>query len=183
MTAQTTFIIAAAVLVIAVLGILLPPLWRAPKDLKEHANKNTRSDDQRQANLAIFRQQLAELERDLSNGALAAADFEQARSELQRRLLDEVNVSADDEARPAGAPRHGPGARKTALALLVALPLAAGSAYVVLGQPQALVPAQSRTPAQERVSTPEIDALLVNLVEKLKKNPDDGKGWVMLARS
>jgi cytochrome c-type biogenesis protein CcmH len=108
---MTAFILVAALLVIAVLAILLPPLWRSPGP--------SSSADQREANLAIFRDQLGELERDRDAGSLAAADFEQARSELQRRLLDEAAVAIG---RRAPAPRA---AARTAMALTPSLlPLA-----------------------------------------------------------
>jgi cytochrome c-type biogenesis protein CcmH len=163
MTSPTLFIVAAALLVTAVLAIMLPTLWRAPRP--------SSAVDRRQANLAIFRDQLAELERDLREGLLAPADFEQARSELQRRLLDEVV--------PEGAPQARTGARKTALALLVAIPLAASAGYALLGNPQALDPLRT----QARVSPQQIEEMLGKLADRLKSNPDDSKGWVMLARS
>ena len=161
MTSQTLFILAAALLVLITLSILLPPLWRAPR--KDHTV------DRQAANVAIFRQQLAELERDCDAGTLAPADFEQAKTELQRRLLEEAD--------PQAAPREKAGGRKTAFALLVALPLAAGAAYLALGQPQAL------SPAQARVSPQQIDAMLAKLADRLRENPADSKGWIILARS
>ena len=161
---MTVFIVAAALLVIAVVAILVLPLWRAPKA--------SRGADQRQFNLAIFRDQLAELERDRNDGVLAEADFEQAKSELQRRLLEEVQP--DTVASPEGA-----GSRKTALALLVALPLLAIAGYALLGNPRALDPMQT----QAKVSPQQFEEMLGKLVDRLQKNPDDAKGWAMLARS
>ncbi|MBV5277110.1 c-type cytochrome biogenesis protein CcmI, partial [bacterium] len=164
MTPILVFTALAALLVVTVVAILLRPLWRAPKV--------TPAADRQQVNLAIFRDQLAELERDRNDGTLAAADFEQAKSELQRRLLEEAQPEASETARETGS-------RKTALALLVSIPLLATAGYTLLGNPRALDPMQTQT----RVSEQQIEDMLVKLVEKLKKNPDDAKGWVMLARS
>ena len=161
---MTAFIVAAALLLVAVLAIVLPPLWRA--------SRTSGSVERSEANLAIFRDQLAELERERHDGSLAEADFAQARAELQRRLLDEVETAA-------AAPPQGSGSRTTALALLVLLPLAAAAGYALLGTPRALDPLQR----QARMAPQQIEELLAGLVEKLKKNPDDAKGWVMLARS
>ncbi len=166
MTPQMTFILAATLLLLVVLAILLPPLWRAPKPKS--------AVDRQQANLEIFRAQLGELERDRSQGLLGDDDFEQARSELQRRLLDEVQPDGPDI-----APRETRGGRKTALALLIAIPLAAASGYAVLGQPQGLDALQTKA----RVTPQELETMLVRLADRLKTNPDDTKGWVMLARS
>ena len=167
MNSMTLFIIAAALLVVAVVAILVFPLWRAPKV--------SSAADQRQFNLAIFRDQMTELERDRNDGTLAEADFEQAKAELQRRLLEEVPPETDSAANT----RAGQSSRKTALALLVSIPLLATAGYTLLGNPRALDPLQTQT----KVSSQQIDEMLAKLVDKLKKNPDDAKGWVMLARS
>ncbi|EXI77508.1 MAG: Formate-dependent nitrite reductase complex subunit NrfG [Candidatus Accumulibacter appositus] len=161
---MTSFILFAALLVIAVVALLLPPLLRAPRP--------SGGADQREANLAIFRDQLAEIERERDNGSLAEADFEQANNELQRRLLEEVqpDARAQHETRPG---------RKTALALLLVLPLAAAGGYALLGNQAALDPLQR----QARITPQQIEGMVNGLVEKLKENPDDSKGWLMLARS
>jgi cytochrome c-type biogenesis protein CcmH len=88
-------------------------------------------------------------------------------------LLEEVPVAASEPAARAS------GGRKTALALLVAVPLAAAAGYMVLGQPQAIDPVNT----QAHVSAQQIDAMLAKLVDRLKANPDDAKGWIILARS
>ena len=165
---MTGFIIVAALLVVTVLAILLPPLlptlWRTPR--------SSGAADRGAANLAIFRDQIRELERERHDGLLSEADFAQSRNELQRRLLDEVQPST-------AALTDAPGGRKTALALLVIIPLAAAAGYALLGNPRALDPLQR----QARLAPEQIEAMVAGLVEKLRKNPDDAKGWVMLARS
>ena len=167
MSAATGFLLAAGVLLLAVLAILLRPLLRK--------NAATSAIDRRQANLAILRDELRELERSRDEGSLNESDFEQARRELQRRLLEEV----EPVNQPARAAAPVSGGRRTALALLIAIPLAAAAGYAALGTPQGLEPAHT----QARMSPQEIDALLQRLVDRLKANPDDMQGWVMLARS
>src|SRR5574343_441464 len=102
---------------------------------------------------AIFRDQLNELAAEKAEGSLADADFEQARSELQRRLLEEV-----DNTEAAAATSHGP-SRKTAIALLLLLPILALLGYGMLGNPRALDPTQT-------VAPPPMTA------EKVNDNPD-----------
>ena len=165
MTPFSGFVLVAVLLLIVVLAIVVRPLWRTATCVSPTAA------DRRAANLAIYRDQLAELERDRDDGALAETDFVAARSELQRRLLDDAH---DD----AIVVRQG-GGRKAAFLLLAALPLLSIAGYLVLGRPQALDPANT----QPRMSAQQIDSMLVQLEEKLKANPDDLKGWVMLARS
>lgn len=165
MTPFSGFVLVAVLLLIVVLAIVVRPLWRTATCVSPTAA------DRRAANLAIYRDQLAELERDRDDGALAETDFVAARSELQRRLLDDAH---DD----AIVVRQG-GGRKAAFLLLAALPLLSIAGYLVLGRPQALDPANT----QPRMTAQQIDSMLVQLEEKLKANPDDLKGWVMLARS
>ena len=166
MATTTFFMLAAVALLAIVLAILLPPLWRVPKP--------SSTLDRREANLDIYRSQLTDLERDHQEGALAEADFAQARTELQRRMLDELE---NDNTAPAPIARGG---RKTALALLVALPLAAVAGYVALGKPQALEPAAH---TQAAMASAEIEEMLGKLASRLKENPQDTKGWIILARS
>ncbi len=161
---MTAFLIAAALLVAAVIALLLPPLLRTPR--------SSGRTDQSEANLAILRDQLAELERERRDGSLAEADFTQAKSELQRRLLEEMPA-------PTALTTADGGGRRTALALLVLIPLAAAAGYALLGDPRALDPLQR----QARIAPAQIESMLDGLVDKLQKNPDDPQGWVMLARS
>ena len=169
MTPFSGFVLVAVLLLVVVLAIILRPLLRGTSGDAPSAA------DRRAANLAIYRDQLAELERDRAEGSLAEPDFVAARGELQRRLLD--------EAQPDGVAHHGVvhqgGGRKAAYVVLLALPLLSIAGYLALGRPQALDPANS----QPRMSEQQIDSMLVQLEEKLKARPDDTKGWVMLARS
>ena len=164
------FALFAVLLIVAVSAFLLPPLWLGPRALKNKA-------DRKETNLAIFRDQLAELAREKNEGTLADADFDQARHELQRRLLEEVEPAAGDGATFV---TQGP-SRKTAIAILILLPILGLVGYGVLGNPKALDPMQTAAPQQ---MTPEkINDMVSSLAEKLKANPDDTQGWLMLARS
>lgn len=168
---MTQFAIYATLLIVVVAAFILPPLWlglRAPRPKAER----------KEANLAIFRDQLRELEAEKSEGMLAAADFEQARRELQRRLLEEVEP---DTAVPQAAPASHAPSRKTAIAILLLLPVLALLGYGMLGRPQALDPMQ--TAARPKMSPEQINAMVAKLAERMQANPDDMQGWLMLARS
>ncbi|NJA89251.1 c-type cytochrome biogenesis protein CcmI [Rhodocyclus tenuis] len=164
---MTEFILLAAALLVAVLLILAIPLLRPRQRAASDAS------DRRSANLAILRDQLADLEQERSEGTLSAADFEQARSELQRRLLDETGTEE--------APTAAAGGRKTALAILLAVPIATAAGYALLGEPRALDP-QLTQPAS-RAGEQQVQALVETLAARLKDKPDDADGWVTLARS
>ena len=166
---MTQFALFATLLVVVTAAFILPPLWLGLRRPKEKA-------DRKAANLAIFRDQLAELEREKADGSLLAADFEQARQELQKRLLEEV----DDASAAAVAASHAP-SRALAVGLLLLVPLTALVGYTVLGNPSALDPA--RTTAAPKMTPEQIDAMVAKLAERMQANPDDMQGWLMLARS
>lgn len=164
---MTPFLALAALLIVVTAVLLAVPLLRRPKSADTGSERDA-------ANLAIFRDQLAELEHERSEDSLTAADFEQAKTELQRRLLEEVKpaVPAGKEAAPS---------RKMALLVVVLVPLLGLAGYAHLGTPEALDPARTRP--EHRVTAGEIENMVERLAQRLQQNPDDAKGWVMLARS
>ena len=170
MTGTTGFVLFAALIVVLAVALLLPPLLRQ--------RKATTDTERREANLAIFRDQLGELERERDEASLSPEDFEQAQRELQRRLLEETQPEAAPAAEPALSPAAS---RKTALALLVLIPVAAALGYAALGTPRGLDPMQTQAPTN--VTPEQMQDMVGTLAEKLKQNPDDANGWVMLARS
>lgn len=132
-----------------------------------------------QLNTAIYRDQLAELERDRSAGTLSQADYEQAQAELQRRMLEDA----------AGEPAPGnQGAKAAAAPAGRALPVALGAflliggaiGYMALGNPLAINP-----PAQDghNVGDAEIERMVADMAARLEKEPENFQGWAMLARS
>ena len=166
---MTQFVIYATLLIVVVAAFLLPPLWLG---LRRNETKASR----KEANLAVFRDQLSELERERTEGTLADADFDQARRELQRRLLEEVAPEAEE----AGKATYGP-SRKMAIVLLLLLSVLALAAYGILGNPKALDPAQ--TAAAPKMTAEQISGMVARLAERMQANPDDMQGWLMLARS
>ncbi|MBI5260310.1 MAG: c-type cytochrome biogenesis protein CcmI [Bradyrhizobium sp.] len=124
---------------------------------------------------AVYKDQLAEIERDLAAGLIAAAEAEAARVEIGRRLL----ASAGSE--PTPVMRSNLWWRRAVAAFaLVGLPLIALAVYFPLGSPQL-----RDFPLAERTKTPDVKQPLENLVaqveQHLEKNPTDGRGWNVLA--
>ncbi|MGH8711441.1 MAG: c-type cytochrome biogenesis protein CcmI [Burkholderiales bacterium] len=126
------------------------------------------------ANVAIYRDQLREIEADLRAGSLSAELYEQARCEIEARLLEDL--SAPDSAPVKRQKWHG-----AAIALALAIPICAVGLYFIVGNPQALVPANADT--SHGLNAQQMQAMVDRLAERLKANPDDGQGWVMLGRS
>ncbi len=162
---MTPFWISTGLLTLLVLALLCWPLLR---------RRSGDGASRRAINTAIYRDQLADLERDLASGTLSQADYAGAREEIERRVLEDV---AADTAPTDTAPRRLP---RTALALAVTLPLAAALLYVVLGTPAALDPAARQGP---QASAAEIEKMVATLAAKLEKDPGNLEGWAMLGRS
>ena len=157
------FLLSALGLLVLVLFFLLRPLLRSLQ---------ATSASRQALNAAIYREQLRELESDRDAGQLAPEAYAEAERELQRRLLAE-----SEEAAAPSAPEP-PAGRKTALALLLILPLASAGLYLWLGNPAALNPA-----ASQQAATQNMEKMVEALAARLEKTPDDLQGWAMLARS
>jgi cytochrome c-type biogenesis protein CcmH len=125
----------------------------------------------RQLNAAIYRDQLARLDRDRAENTLAEVDYEQARAELQRRVIDDTAEA--DATSTLKAPK------KTMLAIGLVLPVVAIGLYVLLGNPATL---EANGP-QPAVTAQDMGRLTEGLAKKLEKEPDNLQGWAMLARS
>jgi cytochrome c-type biogenesis protein CcmH len=135
----------------------------------------------------IFRQQFDEIEQDKINGMLDAAQYDIAKNELERRVLDEIVVMGNSTS--GSLPD-----RRLVVILLVLLPLAALLLYFKIGSPASIMipattpmatldAATANTSAEHNNSAGDIEPLLNALKSKLEKNPDDGTGWALLARS
>jgi cytochrome c-type biogenesis protein CcmH len=140
----------------------------------------------------IYRDQLAELERDLARGLIDPRAAEAARIEISRRLLAVARTEEKIEARTeektaektaqdlfgSAAPR-----RTTFLVLAFFLPLSALGIYLALGRPD--LPGQplaSRTPAAEAIP-PQVREMVARLDRRLHEQPNDPDGWRLLASS
>ena len=164
---MTAFILVGAALIASALLFVVPPLLR----------RSSRTGATRDAvNVAVYRDQLRELDLDLRAGTLAADQHEKARREIEARLLADVGGG---EA-PAQSPRR---ARAVALALGLAVPLCALAVYLAVGNPGALLSQTSDGGNRHGLSAQQFEALVARLAARLKDNPEDAEGWMMLGRS
>ena len=160
------FLASTALLTLLAVAWFLRPLLRA-------AQRDGVSSQR--LNAEIYRDQLKTLERDLARGAISAADFDATRDELQLRLLDDT----DDANAPARARAAGFwSGRGTAALLALVLPLSAAAMYGWLGSPRSIDPVRAHAADEAQVAK-----MIDDLAARLKTNPDNPKGWAMLARS
>jgi cytochrome c-type biogenesis protein CcmH len=129
--------------------------------------------------LAVYRDQLAELEREVGRGLLPETEAASARLEIQRRLLAAAGKAAETDQERA-RPRNS--RALPAALLLLLLPAAAVAIYLDLGSPD--LPA---LPFAARASTAAQDQQMAALVDQLKArmtaHPEDPRGWLLLAGS
>jgi cytochrome c-type biogenesis protein CcmH len=171
----TTFIVIAALMVAVVLVWLGVPLLRgraSGADVNQPA-----------INLAIYRDQFAELEADRARGAVSEAQYAETRAELERRVIEEGSGGL-----AAPAPGAGKAGLWTAILLAGAVPVLAALMYLQWGEPDAFSPLGRATTAQGEdahggLSQAEMVEAVDRLAERLKKEPDNLDGWLTLARS
>ena len=169
-----TFWLVAGALSALAIGLLLWPLLRRPAEVAP-----------RQAyDLGVYRDQLAEIAREAAEGRLGAEQAAAARAEIERRLLA-VADAPSDPAQPRTIDRAV--TWSLAVALCCAVPLAAIGLYLLLGKPGLPSMPFAERPAPEApaesVAGPDMGALAARLAARLAEEPDDGDGWLLLARS
>ncbi|MGD9915644.1 MAG: c-type cytochrome biogenesis protein CcmI [Rhizobiaceae bacterium] len=126
--------------------------------------------------IAVYRDQLAEVSRDAGRGLIGASEAEEAKAEIGRRILRTGEAdSAGTASRPV--PRLS---RALTAAAILAVPLVSWGMYSMLGSPG--LPSQ---PLTARVSVDPAESSVEDLVARaeahLAANPDDGRGWDVLA--
>jgi cytochrome c-type biogenesis protein CcmH len=164
----TGFLVAAAALTALALAWLLPPLLRR----RPRAGGVERD----ASNLALLRDQLAELDADSARGLLSGDQYAKARSELERRVLEET--ATDGQAADPG----GHKGRWTAVALAMLVPVSAVLLYLQIGSPGALSPERAAE-GHPGITMEQVEGMVARLEERLQKEPGDAQGWVLLART
>lgn len=165
---MTAFYLGAAALLLAACAFVLWPLLRAGR-------RPTQADGNSASNLAVLREQQALLDADLAAARIDAAQHLAARTELERRVLEEDAEGAGIEAAPRSSR-----ATLLAVALGLAVPLAAVGLYARLGNTAGLVP---QAAAQPPVTEADVVAMVEKLAHRMQAQPDDATGWLMLGRS
>ena len=169
----TLFWIAAVACVAIALAFVLPPLLRK----KEAAAKAARRD----INIAVYRDQMKEMEADRANGLLSESQFQTSKVELESRLAEDALAQADNVMTPVVSRRLG-------FTLAGMLPVAAFGLYFVLGNPMSLT-AIAEAQANPQIAAPpgggehDIMAMIQKVEEKTKTDPNDGEAWTMLAKT
>jgi cytochrome c-type biogenesis protein CcmH len=164
---MTLFVVIGVLLVAGALLFIVPPLVRGA--VRPGASRDA-------VNAAVYRDQLRELETDVRAGTLAPDQRDKARQEIEARLIADLGKGE------APAESHR-GARRVALALGLAVPIFALAVYLSVGNPGALAPQADAGAAPHGMSAQQFQTLVTRLAERMKQNPEDTEGWMMLGRS
>jgi cytochrome c-type biogenesis protein CcmH len=123
----------------------------------------------------VYKDQLAEIDRDVAAGLIGDSEAGAARVEIGRRLL----AAADGQRDPPVASNIR-WRRSAAVIALVGLPVVAVAFYLPLGSPRlGDFPLAQRSRAPD--ATQPLDNLVAQVEAHLEKNPTDGRGWNVLA--
>jgi len=173
-------------MIAVVLLVLSVALWRGSQQgARVAAHQAEAVNDPAQANAAVYRDQLAELDREFVMGNLNYEELKAARDELSERLLADVGDAAVADA---------PNASSTAVVwrkpwlsiglLVFVVPVASMVMYSVLGEPAALDPLALKQGANASAEvTPEkLTEMATALTRRLQDEPNSMEGWVMLGR-
>lgn len=137
----------------------------------------------RDYDVAVYRDQLDEVERDVERGVLAADQAEAARLEIKRRMLAAADGAADA---PAGG-AVPPAWRGAILALVVVLvPVGSLGVYLMLGSPGLPDLPLAGRHGEGQASTEqraEMERLTARLAAQMEQQPDRVEGWLLLGRS
>jgi cytochrome c-type biogenesis protein CcmH len=128
------------------------------------------------SDLAVYRDQLEEIQRDRAAGQIGDVEAEAAKVEVSRRLIGAAEAATPGPLPAATATWHR---RLVAVIALVVLPLGAGGLYLKVGSPE--LPGQPLAARAADVQNSSIDRLVGQVEAHLVANPEDARGWEVIA--
>lgn len=161
------FWIAVAVLAAAVTFIVTRPLLREPGEAAAAGGTD----------IAVYKDQLAEIDADAGRGLISGSEAEAARAEVARRLLRKAQ---DVRAEVAAAGTRQSAPKMVYLIASLTLPLASLGLYLIYG-----APGLPGAPLKERLAAPlgssGTQDLIAKVEARLRDHPEDGRGWDVIA--
>jgi cytochrome c-type biogenesis protein CcmH len=168
----TLFWISAVACVAIALAFVLPPLLRKQAVAAKAARRDI--------NIAVYRDQMKEMETDRTAGLMTEDQYQAGKIELESRLAEDALAKADATMAPVASRRLG-------FTLAGVLPIAAFGMYFWLGNPMSLIAiaeAQANPVAAENVKGEhDIMKMIQKVEERTKTNPDDVEAWTMLGKT
>lgn len=166
----TLFWAAAAAAVALALAFVLPFLLR-------NSNVEHSKAARRDINLAVYRDQMKDLNAELSNTQLSEEQFLASKLELETRAAEDALAHEDRAATPVASRRLG-------FTLAAVLPAAAIGLYVLLGNPGALIAVASGQNGSVVGGEPteaDILQMILQIEARAQADPTDSQAWEALA--
>ncbi|MDR4652683.1 MAG: c-type cytochrome biogenesis protein CcmI [Nitrosomonas sp.] len=180
---MTGFWVISGILIVVALLFIVPTLLKGRNEQEERVERDA-------VNVTVYRDQLAELEKDLENDILTQDQYSQSKQELQQRMLQDIPDRTEVETKNPG------GFANIAIStvIVMALPIAAVYLYLEIGDTRGLLPQAQLANATQMQQHPgnnnetpaghdNFMSVLDNLITRLNNNPEDIEGWFMLART
>ncbi|MBO6674911.1 MAG: c-type cytochrome biogenesis protein CcmI [Rhizobiales bacterium] len=165
------WVVFAVLTAVAAIAVLLP-YARA----RSHADDLV--DDLGGSDAEVYKDQLAEIDKDVERGALSPAEADAARLEISRRLLKASDLPDQQETQASQPSRWRP--RLVLATAFAIVPVSALALYFWFGAPG--VP---DNPLAERLSAnvenQDVAILIARVEGAVQDNPDDARGWAILA--
>jgi len=166
-----SFWIAVILLLALALAILLIPLMRTVRAQQ--------SDQRQQQNIQIAREKKRQLETQLNEAEIDQATYDSAYLDLQTSLALELERGEADSEKSRG--------KWMAIVVLLAIPVASVSLYLVFGEYRIIENPQLAlaAPRQQTVAAPQmsLEEMTAAIEQRLSDNPEDAEGWFMLGRT
>ncbi len=149
-----------ALLTVITAVIVVSPYWRG------RSGRSAQAQD-----LAVYKQQLAEIEDESARGLLGEAEAQAARIEVSRRIL-----AASENQEPVAAVRV-----RSLVPYLIAglISTLAVSTYLVYGSPN--LPDEPLTARLAAPGGQSVEALVARVEQRLRTHPEDGEGWRVIS--
>ncbi len=163
-----TYWLVVSVLFAITFLIIIPPLW------KKREIKDTNSE---QRNVRIAKDRLTDLKQQLQAGVLTQQQFDEQYEELELNLGDDLSNEHQREQSTSQG-------RWVIPIIVICIPLISVLTYFKIGEPEALKKAKWQQSQQTANPTQEdINAMVNGLAQRLKQEPENAQGWLMLGRS
>lgn len=170
---------AVAALIIGALALLSAPLARRGRAAAAAGRVDY--------DISVYKDQLKEVDQDRERGFLDEAEAEAARIEIQRRLLaadSGEDAGEDQEIEVIAKPADTKSNIVIMVIIAVAVPLGAVFMYLGLGQPGVRdYPLAGRADETSPAISRQDQEMVAQLAERLRQNPNDQKGWLLLGHS
>lgn len=189
---MTSFWIISGILIVVALLFVIPSLIRNKSAQEEFVERDA-------VNVTVYRDQLADLAKDLENDILTQEQYLQSKQELQQRMLQDIPEKEEKSIKKSSKLAN----LAMSLVIVMALPVAAVYIYLEVGDTRGLLPQtqlanvtqqgpqpqgpQPQGPQSSENAMPEghddFSSVLENLIARLNDNPEDIEGWIMLGRT